>query len=204
MISRISEGVWKFTGTDNVNAYLICAGDKGCGHEGGSKGAVVIDAGNRADRQEMKNLLGKAADPDDVKAVIFTHLHYDHIGNFDLFPNAEFYASETELEDFRDSPASTTLSEEMAEKLRRPIGGSLKPLPRNICGLEVISTPGHTRGSVCIWHPAKGILFTGDTMFANKRFGRTDLPTSAPEKLNESLITLLDYDFRILAPGHDY
>ena len=80
----------------------------------------------------------------------------------------------------------------------------LNPLPKNIQGLEVINTPGHTKGAVCLWYPEDKILFSGDTMFYNKNIGRLDLPTSVPGEMRNSLIKLLDYNYKILCPGHDY
>ena len=69
--------------------------------------AVVIDAGFTAevaaqrgrtflrDPVEALGLLG--VDVDNVRDVILTHLHYDHVGNFGRFPEAEFHLQEPEL-----------------------------------------------------------------------------------------------------------
>ena|SRR3989344_180241 len=188
-VHKISDGIWKLTGTDSVNAYLVDIGEK-----------IMIDAGNRADRQDMLRFLGNMADLGKISKVIFTHLHYDHIGNFDIFPKAEFFASDMEIKDFERSTHDSVLDKDMVEKFNI----KLKPLPDRIGPLEIIKTPGHTAGSICIWYPEKKVLFTGDTLFPNKNIGRTDLPTSAPSKMNDSLINLLRYNFKILAPGHDY
>ena len=45
------------------------------------------------------------------------------------------------------------------------------------------------------------VLFSGDTLFHNG-IGRTDLPKSVPEKMNESLKKLRNLKFEILCPGH--
>ena len=189
-VKKISDNVWKFTGTDRVNCYFIDLDSE----------KMMIDTGNRADFQELQLLIRNLTDPGAVSSVIFTHLHYDHTGNFDLFPNAEFYASDKEIKDYEISREDAVLDREIAGKLNV----ELRPLPEKIGPLEVISAPGHTAGSVCIFYTEKKILFTGDTLFPNKQLGRTDLPTSAPGELNNTLIMLLDYDFKILAPGHDY
>ena len=68
--------------------------------------------------------------------------------------------------------------------------------------LEVLHTPGHTEGSVCLLEPTEGRLFSGDTLFAGS-FGRVDLPGGSPEAMVESLDRLRGFDdgLRVL-PGH--
>lgn len=67
--------------------------------------------------------------------------------------------------------------------------------------LRVLSTPGHTAGSVC--YVGDGIAFTGDTLFANGGYGRYDLPTGNAEKLVSSLKKLFELDENItIYPGH--
>jgi glyoxylase-like metal-dependent hydrolase (beta-lactamase superfamily II) len=68
--------------------------------------------------------------------------------------------------------------------------------------LEVLHTPGHTEGSVCLLEPEAGLLFAGDTLFADG-WGRTDLPGGSEEQIIESLGRLagLPDDVRVL-PGH--
>ena len=66
--------------------------------------------------------------------------------------------------------------------------------------LRIILTPGHTKDSLCILY--KQVLFSGDTIFENEGAGRTDLPESEPEKMEESLVRLDKLDYEILCPGH--
>jgi glyoxylase-like metal-dependent hydrolase (beta-lactamase superfamily II) len=68
--------------------------------------------------------------------------------------------------------------------------------------LEVLHTPGHTAGSVCLLSPHDGLLFSGDTLFAGG-WGRVDLPGGDPARMVESLVRLgsLDEPLRVL-PGH--
>jgi len=67
----------------------------------------------------------------------------------------------------------------------------------------VLHTPGHSRGSTCLWFPSEKVVFTGDTLFLGS-VGRTDLPGGDFEALARSiqgrLFTLGD-DLRFL-PGH--
>ncbi len=68
--------------------------------------------------------------------------------------------------------------------------------------LEVLHTPGHTEGSVCLRNAANKLLIAGDTLFSGS-WGRTDLPGGSAEQMAESLARLagLDPDLRVL-PGH--
>jgi hydroxyacylglutathione hydrolase len=69
-------------------------------------------------------------------------------------------------------------------------------------GLEVIHTPGHTRGSVGFYSPGAGLLFSGDTMFAGS-IGRSDLPGGDPFVLGESLARLSKLPPEtVVWPGH--
>ena len=56
--------------------------------------------------------------------------------------------------------------------------------------LEVICTPGHARGSISLYAPAEGMVFTGDALFC-RSVGRTDLPGGNFEELRESIRTRL-------------
>ena len=191
VFGKIADCVWKFTcPSDKSNVYLIDSEKK-----------TIIDTGNRTDREHLKNFMGKAVEFDKVDVVIFTHMHLDHCGNFDLFPNARFYASAAEIQAFREDPVGTVLDEVVAEKLSNI---QIYPLPEQVQGLKVIETPGHTRGSVCLWYEKEKVLFTGDTLFSSKRQGRVDLPTSEPEAMKDSIMKIIEVPYKVLAPGHDY
>src|SRR5208337_3705175 len=68
---------------------------------------------------------------------------------------------------------------------------------------NVLHTPGHTEGSVCLYFPAEKLLIAGDTLFA-RSIGRTDLPGGSFEKIIRSLkdrVMALP-DETIVIPGH--
>ncbi|MBR6492402.1 MAG: MBL fold metallo-hydrolase [Paludibacteraceae bacterium] len=67
---------------------------------------------------------------------------------------------------------------------------------------EILSTPGHTPGSVCLYFPEEKVLFSGDTLF-QMGYGRTDLPGGNYGQLLDSLEHLftLPSDVRVF-PGH--
>ncbi|HLY15287.1 MAG TPA: MBL fold metallo-hydrolase [Candidatus Limnocylindrales bacterium] len=68
--------------------------------------------------------------------------------------------------------------------------------------LDVLHTPGHTEGSVCLLAPDEGILFSGDTLFAGG-WGRVDLPGGSSRQMAESIARLgrLEPGTRV-RPGH--
>ena len=68
--------------------------------------------------------------------------------------------------------------------------------------LEVLHTPGHTEGSVCLFDRDAGVLLSGDTLFAGS-WGRTDLPGGSDEAMAASLARLGGLDDRVrVLPGH--
>ncbi len=68
--------------------------------------------------------------------------------------------------------------------------------------LEILHTPGHTEGSVCLLEPDQATLLSGDTLFAGG-WGRVDLPGGSPEAMADSIARLarLADDIQVL-PGH--
>jgi glyoxylase-like metal-dependent hydrolase (beta-lactamase superfamily II) len=70
-------------------------------------------------------------------------------------------------------------------------------------GLSIIETPGHTKGSVCLYQKVRGLLFAGDTLFA-QGLGRTDLPGGSQRRLMASIqgkLFALPGDTKVY-PGH--
>ena len=189
IVQNIDNGVWKIPAGSNI--YLLRLDEN-----------IVIDTGERKNKREA-GYIERIIDTRDIKKVIFTHLHHDHIGNFDLFPNAEFYASQEAISSFKEDPEGTTLSKDMAEKFKKIIDKVIPIEKLENKHLEIIMTPGHTKGSICIYFKERKILFSGDTIFPNKVVGRTDFPTSAPQEMQKSLMKLIEYPFKILCPGHD-
>lgn len=66
--------------------------------------------------------------------------------------------------------------------------------------LNVIATPGHSKGSICLF--GGGNLFSGDTLFAGT-YGRTDIPGGSEQEILESIEKLMKLpDDTIVYPGH--
>lgn len=184
-MEKLSEDVLKLNVDSNV--YLF-------------KKKMVIDTGPKSYKEVVRKEISKIVSLDKIEKVVFTHLHADHIGNFDLFANAEFYASKEAVEDFNKTPARAVLDPFLAKQFKKIKLNVLDKLD----GFKIIKTPGHSRGSMCLFYEKERILFSGDTLFFNENIGRLDLFTSVPKRMQESLDKLKKLDYRILAPGHDY
>lgn len=184
MIKKIADNIWKLNVDSNI--YLIL--DQ----------LAVIDTGPESYKAEVHANLGKIIDIKKIRRVIFTHLHYDHIGNFDLFQNAEFFASSQEIKSLKEDKISAILDPALASRFRI----SLKPIS-DFGGFKVLNAPGHTRGSICLYYEKEKMLFSGDTLFYHG-IGRTDLPTSDESRMEETLDRLKKLNYKILCPGHDY
>jgi hydroxyacylglutathione hydrolase len=183
MVEKIAANVWKIKVDSNV--YIVKLEDY-----------IVVDTGPPRFKEQVEKEMKEVVDPAKVKKVILTHLHYDHAGNISLFPNAEVYASEDAIKDLKKSKEGTVLG-------GADIDVELKPA-KDFNGLKILKTPGHTRGSICVYYPAKRMLFSGDTYFGKGCCGRTDLPTSEPDELVKSLKKIKDLEYDVLCPGHDY
>ena len=73
------------------------------------KEKIIVDTGSDSYKGIVRKGLSRLVDLDKIKKVIFTHLHYDHTGNPDLFRNAKFFASSGEIEDFRKDPKGASV-----------------------------------------------------------------------------------------------
>ena len=70
--------------------------------------------------------------------------------------------------------------------------------------VQMLHTPGHTKGSCCYYFKDEGVLFSGDTLFCGS-VGRTDFPGGSASQIRESLHKLLGAlpDDTDVYPGHD-
>lgn len=170
MIKKISDNIWQIT-CRNFGSHVYVVKL--------NNQNVLIDTDARANRDELISELKRLKiNPSDVDVVILTHAHYDHVENVPIFRRAKIYGSKR---DFKQKKVIDI------DKLRIP-------------EFEIIKTPGHSHGSICILY--KDVLFSGDTIFHRKTIGRTDLPGSDENEMRKSLDKLRKIKFRVLAPGH--
>lgn len=140
-----------------------------------------------------------------LKFVVSTHRHWDHIGDNAAVVDAtgaQLAAHQADRHGLEEPPQPLSApfsivpsvpAIDLADGHRIRFGG---------INLEVLHTPGHTEGSVCLLAPGERLLFSGDTLFRGA-WGRTDLPGGSTDEMIESLARLatLPPDLRVL-PGH--
>ena len=143
-----------------------------------------------------------------LKQVIVTHAHIDHVGGAVLLKRA---TGAPILLNQKDLPLLAMMEmqagwlgvkpPEVAPPDASADDGLKIGLP-NLTG-EVLHTPGHTEGSICLYFAPEKLLIAGDTLFAGS-IGRTDLPGGDERKIlrsiRERLLTLPD-QVRVI-PGH--
>ena len=158
--------------------------------------AAIIDPADEAEtlRDTIENLGAT------LRYILLTHGHRDHTlaapKLHEMFPDAAVYihaADKGQVGIYR-----YPMEELIGEDLKFYDDGDTLKLGN--LTIEVITTPGHTGGSVCL--RVGSALFTGDTLFAGS-MGRIDLPGAQPDKMMGSLARLAklegDYD---VYPGH--
>jgi hydroxyacylglutathione hydrolase len=205
MVERIVVGMLK------TNCYIYSSAKKEC---------VIIDPGGEpedvAARVDVLNMV--------PVGIVLTHGHLDHVAavgklkasyaergyplSIAIHPADRKFLGAKAPEAHRTSLESLDLIDAAV------FGDEFPPLPKadlllkdgdRVLGmdLEVIETPGHTAGSVCLWSSKEGILFSGDTLFFDG-VGRTDLAGGDEKKLRASLqrrIMVLPPETRVF-PGH--
>ena len=79
---------------------------------------------------------------------------------------------------------------------------SISNLQSTMSNFQLLETPGHTPGSICLYFPEEKVLFSGDTLF-QMGYGRTDLPGGDYIQLIDSLERLFDLPSDVkVYPGH--
>lgn len=178
--------LWRVHTQNNCNAYLI---------DGEMK--ILVDPGHRhLFGHILKNLDLLGISLDQISVAVVTHGHPDH------------------LEAITQLHASTMVSMSHEEyKNIKKFAGLYADMPEPAFFLEegdlqigdhrfqVVMTPGHSPGSLCLYWPDKKALFTGDVVFF-QGIGRTDLPGGNGKELKKSIQRISRLDTEYLFTGH--
>lgn len=168
-----------------------------------TRDAAIIDPG-----ADFNRIVNKVVELNlNPKIILLTHAHGDHIGAVNELVdkyNTLVYIHKDDAEMLKDSDANFS---------KMIIGKSISIAPDKELNdgdiiklgdldLEIIHTPGHTKGGICI--KVENIMMTGDTLF-NKSIGRTDFPGgSFDEIINSIKDKIFKYDDdTVIYPGHN-
>ncbi|MDD2665421.1 MAG: MBL fold metallo-hydrolase [Methanocellales archaeon] len=176
----------------NANSYLIAA-----------KRPILVDVGMHCELALRS--IEKIIAPNALEYIVLTHCHYDHtFGALELAEQtgARIAIHENDAELLGDDRATVSdLFGVRSPNIKPDVilqGGEILNL--GDVELEVIHTPGHTPGGICLYGSKQ--LFSGDTIFPNGSVGRTDLEGGDSNQLIKSIKLLTTLDVETLYPGH--
>jgi glyoxylase-like metal-dependent hydrolase (beta-lactamase superfamily II) len=181
----------------DVNVYLVR----------GKKEALLVDAGTGRQSDLVGGKIEAHLGGMPLRQLILTHRHFDHVGGtgdliarYGLTPRASAEEAHALAEGDARSTGAALFGDALAP-LELEVVEEGDRLNLGEGRLEVLSTPGHTVGSICLVGD-DGSLFTGDTVFPNGGVGRWDFETGNFDQLLASIRRLSALDVHDLYPGH--
>ncbi|MGD9033884.1 MAG: MBL fold metallo-hydrolase [Desulfobacteraceae bacterium] len=193
---KISEDLYEFLWlnptANNCNAYFI-----------NGKKRILIDPGHYQLFGHVKEHLSRLSlSPEDIDIVLVTHGHPDHIEGVRTFVDTSTLIAISSVEMRFIKAVAPHYGEVLGVPNFEPDillqEGDLKI---GDLTFQVIHTPGHSPGSLCVYWPEKKVLFTGDVVF-NQGVGRIDVPGGNGEELKESIRKISRLEVDHLLPGH--
>lgn len=191
---QIYKGIELLGGVDpDCNIYLI-------------DGELLVDAGTGLYFGDIKKEIEGLCDIRTIKTLVNTHCHYDHTGANKKFKDWLKLSIAVHSADKKSVETGIgTLSELFGQTARvMTVDKTLRTgmvINTANFSFEVIPTPGHTPGSICLYDAEKKILISGDTLFETS-IGRTDMYGGSQEQLINSLKRLSELPVQYLLPGH--
>ena len=166
---------------------------------------ILVDAGMMAG-PTLKNIK-KYIDPTEIEMIILTHCHHDHSGAAPAIKEAtgaKILLSDKEVGCVGDD--LTTVAYLFGQEAPEyKVDGLLTEgmvIDLGKWKLDVIETPGHSQGSICLYEKSEKILFSGDTVFPDGNIGRTDMYGGDTTELVSSVERLTKLDVKTMYPGH--
>jgi hydroxyacylglutathione hydrolase len=203
-VMEVSPGIYEFKGVSN--SFLVL-GDE----------IMLIDTGMPGNSGNIIDYLQKTLkhEPSDIKTIVITHHHFDHVGSLDRLKKisgagvAVHRADAGYISGNKNQPGMGFMGL-MINFLKliyrtQPVEVDiLLEEGDQIGGYQVIHTPGHTPGSICLYNPNNKVIFVGDNLrYSQEKIEGPDprlLPE--PEQFKNSIKKLENLDFEVILSGH--
>jgi hydroxyacylglutathione hydrolase len=218
-MAEFVQGVYYIPGQDEFipdsHVYVIGLPD--------SRDLSLVDAGLMGKgAYKMRSIEEQGISLQDIKRIIMTHTHLDHIGCLreimEQVPHAELWVHEVEAAPLEQGDERGVYGMDMFRNMcmsqynlkpgafrfevtRRLKGGETLEIGNMFWG--VLHIPGHSAGSIALYESGKKVLIPGDTVYADYAIGRFDLHGAEGAALGESLLKLAELNVDILLPGHN-
>ena len=186
--------IWRSASANNCNSYFL---------DGPRR--LLIDPGHRVLFDHVaQGLKGLGTGPEEIDLVLCTHGHPDHMEAVPLLRRGgalfAVHGQEWRWLETVGRPMAAAMGIDLNDFTPDFFvqEGGLELAGRRF---EVLHTPGHSPGSVCLYWPERRALFTGDLVF-QAGVGRTDLPGGSGAELKQSIERLTGFDVELLLPGH--
>ncbi len=193
---KITENVYALDSTKGNYTYIIQ-----------DKEAVLIDTGRPGQGKNILNELKSLnINPKNIKDILLTHHDIDHIGNAYLLQQetgSTLWASKEDIPYIYGDKSRPGIKKLVSVLMRTKKPENIKAYSdQTIDSVEVISTPGHTPGHVCLLY--KDVLFVGDLVRNSK--GQLKPLTSFMNwdetALRDSINKIREYSFNWVCPAH--
>lgn len=169
-------------------------------NEGKLNNILFDTAGFNERKVLLERLSQNGLQPEDIDAVVLSHLHFDHAANWMLFPNAEIFLGTKEVEYSKSVKDLATIDFyvdvlEKHDKITFIQGGDL------IAGMEVIETPGHTAGMISL--KIGDVILASDAIKNRNELKLGPLGNLWDKQIAQQSIDLILEQASVIYPGHD-
>ena len=149
---------------------------------------MLVDTGAGDNKEYLFSKLKEHdVNPEDIKLIDNTHCHFDHVNGNCFFPNAKIAIHKIDAIALMEDDNPDTVASHFGHEIKcHKVDIELEEGDK-IKDFEVIHTPGHSKGAICLWDGEN--LISGDTVFGHGGFGRTDIGGSFSD-LKKSVETL--------------
>lgn len=218
-MAKVTKGVYFIPGRDEFipDSHTYVIGDPASGD------LSIVDVGLMGKgKYKIDSIVKEGIALKDVKRIIMTHTHLDHVGCLrevkEAIPHAELWVHSLEGTPLEEGDERAVYGMDMFQSMcqmqfglkngefkftveRKLEGGEILEMGGMVW--EVVHIPGHSMGGIALYSEPEGILIPGDVVYADYAIGRFDLFGADPEALKKSLHHLAGMEVNILLPGHN-